>query len=131
MNKGTVNLCVYGTLMYGQQDHYSYLGSDPTTKYVGEFHSLPNLQLFEFKRDGILTNGTSSVLLQVFEVTYDTLQDISLWFENDLIPNEMEAIDTPYGPAMVIKHAHAPQSEAYILENGDWRDHIKRRNLMV
>lgn len=127
--KGTVRLCVYGTLMYGQQQYHAYLGCDPTTKYVGEFHSLPELQLYEYQGDAVLTKGTTSVLLQVFDVTYETMEDIVIWFENDNIPNSLETITTPYGEAMVIMHAHSPVNNAYILDNGDWRDHAKRRKL--
>lgn len=125
-------ISVYGSLMMGQPDYYSFLGVDPHTKYVGEYHSKPEYELYDLNGEAILVKGGSSVLFQVFEITHNTLDDIDTFLGNiSNIPSDFSLVETPYGEAMLLMHAHPPVSDAYIIDNGDWRDHVTRLKLLT
>lgn len=125
MNK--ILVAVYGSLRKGLGNHRLL----ENAKYLGDFQSEPVFSLYSLGGyPGLKTNGTTSVTMEVYEVTpieanrIDQLEGYTPGREAtfyDKIP-----IDTPYGKASVYTYVDKiPESR--LVESGDWKQYVEER----
>lgn len=125
MNK--ILISVYGSLRKGLGNHRLL----ENAKYLGDFQSEPVFSLYSLGGyPGLKTEGTTSVTMEVYEVTpieanrIDQLEGYTPGREAtfyDKIP-----IDTPYGEASVYTYVDKiPESR--LVESGDWKQYLGER----
>ena len=120
-------ISVYGSLRKGLGNHRLL----ENAKYLGDFETEPKFSLYSLGGyPGLKTEGTTSVVMEVYEVTpieanrIDQLEGYTPGREAtfyDKIP-----IDTPYGEASVYIYVDKiPESK--LVESGDWKQHMGER----
>lgn len=105
-------------------DSYKIFMSE--ANYLGTYYTEPEYELYSLskKYPGLKQGGSTSILLEIFEVNKETLKNID-YYEgcNDLdaymnIYNKIE-IDTPFGPCIIYEYNRVIVNKPRI-ESGDW-----------
>lgn len=120
-------IAVYGSLRKGLYNYERHL---KTSKYLGEFDTLPEFSMFDLgSYPGLKVGGSTSIKMDVFEVTEEVLSDINnLEGYSETNPEyntfyDRITIDTPYGQAFTYIYIPDTESKEKVY-SGDWVDHF-------
>jgi len=116
-------LGVYDHLRRGGEANYTYMSG---ATYLGTYYTEPDYDLYHLSSEypGLRCEGSTSILLEIFEVTDEILKTTDFYEgTNPFAPhqnifNRIE-IDTPYGPCFIYEYSKALVSKPKI-ETGDW-----------
>lgn len=129
-----MKVAVYGTLKKKESNHEHYLSK---AKYVGEYETEPiyNFYSIDDQFPGITLNGNTSIVMEVYEVTNDQLNEIDIlegYTQNNKDNNHYNRIEinTPYGKAFTYIYNRSINGLSKILEYNDWKEYISIRNLV-
>jgi len=109
-----------------RQDGHSHGVFMGTAKYLGTFYTEPEYSLYSLskKYPGLKLGGSTSILLEIFEVDKETLRNID-YYEgySEIDPylniyNRID-IDTPFGPCYIYEYNRVIVNKPRI-ESGDW-----------
>lgn len=120
-------VAVYGSLREGMHNHRLLERGD--AKLIGEFKTKPEYTMFSLGSfPGVSKKGKSSIVLEVYEVDDDTLENLdSLEGYRKNNPKESfyirEVIDTPFGESYIYLTAQRKNTD--IVESGDWKKYHK------
>lgn len=114
-----------------RQDGNSYSGYMESATYLGTYYTEPEYSLYSISRNypGLKLGGSTSILLEIFEIDKVTLKNIDLYegcSEVDPylnIYNKIE-IETPFGTCFVYEYNRIIINKPRI-ESGDWFRHKK------
>lgn len=114
-------VAVYGSLRKKMYNHHYHLS---TSKYEGTFSTEPEYTLHEVSLfPGLKLNGNTSVVMEVYEVNEETLNNINR-LENynpekkSTFYDRIE-INTPWGKSFTYIYVNELSKDS-IVESGDW-----------
>ena len=118
-------VAVYGSLRKGMGNHDYFLGK---ANYLGEFQTEPIYSLYGLGGfPGLKLNGSSSIIMEVYEVTpleasrIDGLEGYDKESDDNTFYDKI-TINTPWGEAST--YLYVPNvSEDKFVESGDWKKH--------
>ncbi|HEX8586122.1 MAG TPA: gamma-glutamylcyclotransferase [Allosphingosinicella sp.] len=122
---------IYDHMRMGGRQHIN-LTAD--ARYVGTYHTEPIYNLYGFEGDsyaGIKKNGNNSIVIEVYEISEDILEDLDSHNSYDGSQQDeqnlylREKIKSPYGEILVYFYNNYVNMEA--IPNGDWIDYIKTK----
>jgi gamma-glutamylcyclotransferase (GGCT)/AIG2-like uncharacterized protein YtfP len=98
-------------------------------KYIGTYYTDPDFDLYALSPayPGLRKGGSTSVLLEIFEVTEDDIK-IADYYEgfSEFAPSQSIfdriEIDTPFGPCYVYEYSKIISGKP-LIESGDWFQH--------
>jgi gamma-glutamylcyclotransferase (GGCT)/AIG2-like uncharacterized protein YtfP len=114
---------VYDDLRQGGDSHPTFMS---TANYIGTYYTEPEYSLYSLTRryPGLKTEGSTSILLEIFEVDKETLKNIDYYCGcSDVDPymniyNRIE-IDTPFGECIIYEYNRMIINKPMI-DSGDW-----------
>lgn len=119
---------VYDGLREGGEAHYPYMNG---AKYVGTYYTEPEYSLYHLSRDwpGLKTNGSTSILLEIYEVSHDSLKNIDYYEGFNMLDPYLNiytriSIDTPFGKCFIYEHNRLNANKP-LIECGDWLKYKK------
>lgn len=111
-------------------------------KYVGSFHTKPSYKLYDLGSNcGMTLNGSSSVLIEVYEVTekdLENLDKLKVCFSKDLKKNTFnrETISSPYGEIIVyiynienIEVSNNTKNKQNLIHTSDYKDYYESKKV--
>lgn len=125
-----VKVAVYGSLRHGFGNFENHLKNET---YIGQYETAPIYSLYDLGSfPGLRPNGTTSVVMEVFEVDAAKLRSLD-GLEGYRGPEHEGTnhynrikIDTPYGVAFTyIYNRDMSASEDRLVQSGDWTDYFK------
>ena len=117
---------VYDHLRRGGEAHDQYLYG---SVYKGTYYTEPEYDLYSLQAQfpGLKTGGSTSILLEIFEVdarclkTADYFEGTDVYNPYNNVFDRIE-IETPFGPCFVYEYSK-PIMGKPIIESGDWFKH--------
>jgi gamma-glutamylcyclotransferase (GGCT)/AIG2-like uncharacterized protein YtfP len=129
--KKTVKVAVYGSLRKGLGNS----GLLNTSKQIGRFETEPIYTMLDLGSfPGLIKNGTTSVIVEVYEVSADILRRLDQLegFRGSNETNNFynrEKIETPYGEAYIYLLNRKNMGNTSIVKSGDWIDYIQAKQV--
>lgn len=126
-----VKVAVYGSLRKGLHNHRLLQGE----KFVGQFETDPLYSLIDLGSfPGLLKDGNTAVLMEVFEVNADKLKKLdSLEGYHGKGENNFynrEKIESPFGELYTYFYNRSSDLiKSKAIENGDWSDYVKTKKI--
>jgi gamma-glutamylcyclotransferase (GGCT)/AIG2-like uncharacterized protein YtfP len=125
-------IAVYGSLRKDLTNYNAYLRD---SKYVGTYDTKPIYTLKSLGYfPGLLKNGTTSIVMEVFRVDDETMSSIDRLEGYQLNGGsnhyEKETIKTPFGDAFIYFYAKPDNiKEAPTVLSGDWKEYLKNKKM--
>lgn len=122
------------TFLLGVYDHLRREGEASETyldgaRYVGTYYTEPDFDLYAMSAayPGLRTGGSTSILLEIFEVDMPTLKTADYYegtsdYASHLNVFKRIEIDTIFGPCFIYEYGNAVIGKP-IIESGDWFKH--------
>ncbi|KJY82020.1 gamma-glutamylcyclotransferase [Vibrio galatheae] len=105
---------VYGTLRYGQVNHYLLEQS----QWLGNHATPPIYALYDLGAYPAVIEGHSVIYGEVYQVDEHTLQQLDL-LEDVPVTYRREQVETPFGPAWMYVYQQSNQLDV-LISSGDW-----------
>ena len=132
----TIKVAVYGEYLKKENgnDHEFFKGS----KFLGSCESLPLYTMYDLKNfPGVVRNGTTSITLDVYEITRDKLKKFDKMQNYDILENDntlntfiRKICWTPFGVAKIYFYNSLENNVKIprIIKYGNWSQYKKFNN---
>ncbi|MGK2861903.1 MAG: gamma-glutamylcyclotransferase family protein [Chitinophagaceae bacterium] len=128
-----IKVAVYGSLRKGLHNHPIIKDQ----KYLGQYETDPLYNLLDLGSfPGLLKNGNTSVIMEVYEVDATCLKRLDTLEgyrgKNESNHYNREKIQSPFGEVYTYFY-NGTRSEPFLKENcvdmGDWKDYLETRSV--
>ena len=121
----------YGDYRKDTKDHYEVIKPGMGTKFIGSYYTEPEYDLYQIKGAGesALVEGTTSILIEVYEITESILETFDLLLgytstREDLCYYVRKQISSPFTDILVYFWNEVIETGDVLVKDGDWLDFL-------